>query len=710
MNSRLVWCFGFWVVSFISGTSQQAGAVTVHVDSGKGLVAALSNQSIDRILVDQPVRLEADDFAPYAIRLNRNVTVTAALTGPHQLIDFNAHDVQNKIVISPGYNLSFIHLTLLDTRYGPGADVDILASSPDGILFLADVAKLQTSCPPLKQKQILAYVRDDTVPGVNDIDFPATTVWENVTYDEPILYKDFSTRMAVGENAADRGYVVHKNHSWKLCKKVADAACIAQVDAAFCVKQDQDEVYARTHPRPSNTPGQLNTAAKAGVGVGAAVVGLFLAGAALLLFAKANRKKQQQAQVPPLLPTAHKPLDGSSNGSTPPAPDCMPPSSRYSQDSSIYCTVKPVLNGLLPPSKGRSSGSLPSIMGGTLSAEQVADLQLGVMVGAGSFGRVFAGRLGSQDVAIKVVHHDNAAAQQVATEVELMMSFDHPHLVKAHHFVTWGSAGLSLHLTYPEKAGCEDSAQLRPFSSSGSLGSSGLKQPHKSNCMLETWIVCELCNAGNLQDAVTLRDQGPFWDCGTPQIGILLQTLVGVAKGMEWCHNSNVLHGDLKAANVMMCISASSNDANTDDSAMVELIPKVADFGLSRVVAEGASHHSTRTMGTITHQAPELMRSGRLSKAADVFSFGVLMWEVFAAAHPWQDHTMGEVMTAVMVEGRRLTWGPNTPKAYASLAEQCWQADPAVRPTFAQLVVQLQQLLEQHEVLQAKLDSAEERP
>lgn len=71
---------------------------------------------------------------------------------------------------------------------------------------------------------------------------------------------------------------------------------------------------------------------------------------------------------------------------------------------------------------------------------------------------------------------------------------------------------------------------------------------------------------------------------------------------------------------------------------------------------------------------------------------------------------MGEVMTAVMVEGRRLTWGPNTPKAYASLAEQCWQADPAVRPTFAQLVVQLQQLLEQHEVLQAKLDSAEERP
>lgn len=59
-------------------------------------------------------------------------------------------------------------------------------------------------------------MRDPTIPGVNDIGFPPTTVWEGVTYADPIVYKDFSTRMSLGENAADRGYVVHKRYSWKV--------------------------------------------------------------------------------------------------------------------------------------------------------------------------------------------------------------------------------------------------------------------------------------------------------------------------------------------------------------------------------------------------------------------------------------------------------------------------------------------------------------
>lgn len=60
------------------------------------------------------------------------------------------------------------------------------------------------------KKAILAYVRDDEVPGVNDIGFPPTVAWDNVTYVDPIVYKDFSTCMGMGENIADRGYVVHK--------------------------------------------------------------------------------------------------------------------------------------------------------------------------------------------------------------------------------------------------------------------------------------------------------------------------------------------------------------------------------------------------------------------------------------------------------------------------------------------------------------------
>lgn len=100
-----------------------------------------------------------------------------------------------------------------------------------------------------------------------------------------------------------------------------------------------------------------------------------------------------------------------------------------------------------------------------------------------------------------------------------------------------------------------------------------------------------------------------------PSQGIILQTLLGVAKGMACLHASNVLHGDLKAANVLLCVkdtaAAGGNGGDSEDAApLVELEPKVSDFGLSRVMNEGATHHSTHTMGTITYQAPG--RSGCL--------------------------------------------------------------------------------------------------
>jgi len=95
-----------------------------------------------------------------------------------------------------------------------------------------------------------------------------------------------------------------------------------------------------------------------------------------------------------------------------------------------------------------------------------------------------------------------------------------------------------------------------------------------------------------------------------PLQGIILQTLLGVAKGMACLHASNVLHGDLKAANVLLCVkdtaaTGGAGGGGAEDAApLVELEPKVSDFGLSRIMGEGATHHSTHTMGTITHQAP----------------------------------------------------------------------------------------------------------
>ncbi len=60
-----------------------------------------------------------------------------------------------------------------------------------------------------------------------------------------------------------------------------------------------------------------------------------------------------------------------------------------------------------------------------------------------------------------------------------------------------------------------------------------------------------------------------------------MQVLLGVARGMECLHDSSVLHGDLKAANVLLSIVQLSSQANADEE-LWQLVPKVADFGLSR--------------------------------------------------------------------------------------------------------------------------------
>jgi serine/threonine protein kinase len=64
-----------------------------------------------------------------------------------------------------------------------------------------------------------------------------------------------------------------------------------------------------------------------------------------------------------------------------------------------------------------------------------------VLLGAGSYGRVYKGRWQGRDVAVKVLHHNALSAARVANEVDLMMSFKHPNIVQAYHFVTWVMCG-----------------------------------------------------------------------------------------------------------------------------------------------------------------------------------------------------------------------------------------------------------------------------
>ena len=89
---------------------------------------------------------------------------------------------------------------------------------------------------------------------------------------------------------------------------------------------------------------------------------------------------------------------------------------------------------------------------------------------------------------------------------------------------------------------------------------------------------------------------------------------------------------------------------------------QVSDFGLSRVL-EGESCY-TKTYGTVTHMPPELMLNGCMTKAADVYSFGVLLWELYTGQRPWAGLRHAKIVVKVTLEGKQLDFPFGTPQRF----------------------------------------------
>ena len=97
------------------------------------------------------------------------------------------------------------------------------------------------------------------------------------------------------------------------------------------------------------------------------------------------------------------------------------------------------------------------------------------------------------------------------------------------------------------------------------------------------------------------------------------------------------------------------------------------------------THASGLFQGTLSHMAPEVMTEGRQSKAADVYAYGILLWELFTASRPWQDINRAHLGHAISVERRRPAFPDFTPPDLKQLAERCWSHAPDQRPTFEQV-------------------------
>eukprot|EP01121_Diplochlamys_sp_Union-15-3_P019357 TRINITY_DN7282_c0_g1_i2.p1 TRINITY_DN7282_c0_g1~~TRINITY_DN7282_c0_g1_i2.p1 ORF type:complete len:674 (-),score=78.95 TRINITY_DN7282_c0_g1_i2:61-1956(-) len=150
---------------------------------------------------------------------------------------------------------------------------------------------------------------------------------------------------------------------------------------------------------------------------------------------------------------------------------------------------------------------------------------------------------------------------------------------------------------------------------------------------------------------------------------------IDAAKGMAYLHNHApvIIHRDLKSHNLLV-----------DDFWRV----KVCDFGLSRF-----SDTDSKTMtacGTPSWTAPEILRNSRYTEKADVYSFGIVLWEMASREEPFPGLAPYQVIFKVGQHKERPLIPVDCPQEYSYIIELCWNEDPELRPPFNELITQLQ--------------------
>ncbi|GAV64229.1 Pkinase_Tyr domain-containing protein/EDR1 domain-containing protein [Cephalotus follicularis] len=167
-----------------------------------------------------------------------------------------------------------------------------------------------------------------------------------------------------------------------------------------------------------------------------------------------------------------------------------------------------------------------------------------------------------------------------------------------------------------------------------------------------------------------------------------IKMALDVARGMNCLHTSTptIVHRDLKSPNLLA-------DKNWN--------VKVCDFGLSRL-KHNTFLSSKSTAGTPEWMAPEVLRNEPSNEKCDVYSFGIILWELATLRLPWSGMNPMQVVGAVGFQNRRLDIPKEVDPMVARIILECWQTEPNLRPSFAQLTVALKSL--QRLVIPSDLD------
>ena len=182
-------------------------------------------------------------------------------------------------------------------------------------------------------------------------------------------------------------------------------------------------------------------------------------------------------------------------------------------------------------------------------------------------------------------------------------------------------------------------------------------------------VVLEYCEFGSLERVLQM---------GKVSQEMSLRFAIDCASGMVYLTSLNYIHRDLAARNVFV----SSN-----------LTAKIGDFGLSRDQLDKEYYISKGSTISVRWAAPEALTDRRFSEQSDVWSFGVLMYELWSSGTlPYKGLTISEVWSKVL-GGLRLTHPENCPNSIDALMRKCWR-ERGLRPRFTDILTMLTDTME----------------
>ncbi|EXX62329.1 Ypk2p [Rhizophagus irregularis DAOM 197198w] len=176
-------------------------------------------------------------------------------------------------------------------------------------------------------------------------------------------------------------------------------------------------------------------------------------------------------------------------------------------------------------------------------------------------------------------------------------------------------------------------------------------------------------DSGDLINYITKDFYNTSWNTKLNKLG-------DIARGLLQIHELNVVHRDFHSGNIFF------HNINRYLTYLIPFVNSVTigDLGISKSATESGDDDNNENYGIIPYMAPEVLQGRKYTRASDIYSFGMIMWELMTGRRPFWDQNHDTELIIEICDGLRPPIVTNAPEGYIELMEECWHSDPDKRP------------------------------